>query len=215
MNVTEVLRKIFSQPQYIDESMITPGRLNGVLQKLFEYRHEMMKSPDYRADFVPTMSGMLNEPKVLWVYELVNSLTIKIEFITELLKTPDHISEQRLERVLRALFWHYDAIVPDNKLDDRRYYELIDSLNNRIEVVAQLLQIPRFRIIEVLMIITYYHAGVRNVASTYYPIIHRWINKAEGTLKTLLLPPDLLFGSQKQGSEKRTESLPGMDSALD
>src|SRR5205807_9392452 len=146
---------------------------------------------------------------------LVNSLTIKIEFITELLKTPDHISEQRLERVLRALFWHYDAIVPDNKLDDRRYYELIDSLNNRIEVIAQLLQIPRFRITEVLVIITCYHAGIRNIASTYYPIIHRWINKAEGTLKTLLLPPDLLFESQKQGAEKRTESLPGINSALD
>ena len=215
VNVTEVLRKIFSQPQYTDESMITPERLDVVLQKLSEYRHEMMMSPDYRADFVPTMSDMLNEPKVLWAYELVNSLTTKIEFITELLKTPDQVSEQRLERVLRALFWHYDAIVPDNKLDDRRYYELINSLNNRIEVAAQLLQVPRRRITEVLMIMTYYHAGVKNDASTYYRIIHRWINKAEGTLKTLPLPPDLLFESQKQGVEKRTESLPGMDSALD
>ncbi len=215
VNVTEVLRKIFSQPQYTDESMITPERLDVVLQKLSEYRHEMMMSPDYRADFVPTMSDMLNEPKVLWAYELVNSLTTKIEFITELLKTPDQVSEQRLERVLRALFWHYDAIVPDNKLDDRRYYELIGSLNNRIEVAAQLLQVPRRRITEVLMIMTYYHAGVKNDASTYYRIIHRWINKAEGTLKTLPLPPDLLFESQKQGVEKRTESLPGMDSALD
>src|SRR2546430_1453775 len=157
MNVTEVLRRIFSQPQYTDESMITSERLDVVLQKLSECRREMMMSSDYRADFVPTTSGMLNEPKVLWTYELVNSLTTKIEFVTELLKTPDHISEQRLERVLRALFWHYDAIVPDNRLGDRRYYELIDSLNNRIEIVAQLLQVPRFRIIEVLMIITYYH----------------------------------------------------------
>lgn len=215
VNVTEVLRKIFSQPQYTDESMITPERLGVVLQKLSEYRHEMMMSPDYRADFVPTMSDMLNEPKVLWAYELVNSLTTKIEFITELLMTPDQVSEQRLERMLRALFWHYDAIVPDNKLDDRRYYQLIDSLNNRIEVAAQLLQVPRRRITEVLMIITYYHAGVKNDASTYYHIIHRWINKAEETLKTLPLPADLLFESQKQGVEKRTESLPGMDSALD
>src|ERR1700724_3606075 len=181
MNVTEVLRKIFSQPQYTDESIITSERLDVVLQKLFECRREMMMSSDYRADFVPTASGMLNEPKVLWTYELVNSLTTKIEFITELLKTPDHVSEQRLERVLRALFWHYDAIVPDNKLDDGRYYKLIDSLNNRIDVAAQLLQVPRRRVTEVLMIITYYHAGIKNLASTYYPIIHRWINKAEGT----------------------------------
>src|SRR5437660_2529019 len=100
MNVTEVLRKIFSQPQYIDESMITAERLDGVLQKLFEYRHEMMKSPDYRADFVPTRSGMLNEPKVLWAYELVNSLTIKIEFITEMLNNSYHISELMIELVI-------------------------------------------------------------------------------------------------------------------
>jgi hypothetical protein len=214
MNVTEVLRKIFSQPQYNDESMITPERFGIVLQKLSEYRHEMMISPDYCADFVPTSSDMLKEPKVLWAYELVSSLTTKIEFITELLKTPDQISEQRLERVLRALFWHYDAIVPDNKLEDARYYELLDSLNNRIQVVTLLLQIPRSRIFEVLMIITYYHAGINDIASTYYPIVHKWINKSEGTLKTLPLPPDVLFESQKQGFEKRTGSLPALDDAV-
>jgi hypothetical protein len=191
--------------------MSTPERLDVVLQKLSEYRHEMMMSQDYRADFVPTMSDMLKEPKVLWAYELVSSLTTKIEFITELLKTPDQISEQRLERVLRALFWHYDAIVPDGKLDEHRYYELLDSLNNRIEVVTQLLQIPRRRSTEVLMIITYYHSGVKNIASSYYPIVHKWINKSEGTLKTLSLPPDVLFENRKQGFEKRTGSLSGID----
>ena len=209
MNVTEVLRKIFSQPHYSDsdESLITSEGLDVVLQNLSEYRHEMMMSPDYRADFVPSISDMLNEPKVLLAHELVSSLTTKIEFITELLQTPDQISEQRLERVLRALFWHYDAIVPDSKLDDHRYYELLDSLNGRIEVAAQLLQIPRRRITEVLMIITYYHTGVKNVASSYYPIVNRWINKADGTLKTLALPPDVLFEGGKQSVEKRTGSL--------
>lgn len=215
MNVTEVLRKIFSQPQYNDESMITPERLKVVLQKLAEYRNEMMISPDYHVDFVPTSSDILKEPKALRTYEIVNSLTIKIEFLTELLRTPDQISEQRLERVLRALFWHYDAIVPDNKLEAVRYYELLDSLNNRIQVVTLLLEIPIIRIIEVLIIITYYHAGIKNIASTYYPIVHKWINKSEGTLKTLPLPPNVLFGSQKQGFEKRTGSLPALDDAVD
>lgn len=114
MNVTEVLRKIFSQPQSIGESMITSERLSVVLQKLFEYRHEMMMSPHYRADFVPTLSDVLSEPKVLLAYELVSSLTVKIESITELLQMPEQISEKNLERVLRSLFWHYDAIVPDS-----------------------------------------------------------------------------------------------------
>lgn len=211
MNVTEVLRKIFSQPQYNDESMITPERLEAVLQKLSEYRDEMLVSSDYRADFVPARADMLKEAKVLWAHELFHSLTTKIEFIAELLRTPDQISEQRLERVLRALFWHYDAIVPDSKLDDARYYELLDSLNHRIQVVTLFLQIPRSRIAEVLMIITYYHAGIKNIASTFYPIVHKWINKSEGTLKTLPLPPDVLFESQKQDFEKRTGSLPGLD----
>lgn len=202
MNVTEVLRKIFNQPRGNDESMVTPERLNFVLQEFYEYRNEIMTSPDYRADFVPSSSEMLKEPKTLWAYELVTSLTSKIEFITELLKAPGQVSEQRLERVLRALFWHYDAIVPDNKLDDARYYELLDSLNNRIQVVTLLLQIPRSRITEVLMIITYYHSGIKNVASTFYPIVHKWINKSEGTLKTLPLPPDVLFKGQKQSFEK-------------
>src|SRR5690242_2961821 len=49
MNVTEVLRKIFSQPQGNDESMVTPERLNFVLQQLSEYRNEIMSSPDYHA----------------------------------------------------------------------------------------------------------------------------------------------------------------------
>ena len=211
MNVTEVLRKIFSQPQGNDESMVTPERLDFVLQRLSEYRNEIMNSPDYHADFVPSKSDMLKEPNVLWTCELVTSLTSKMEFITELLKTPGQISEQRLERVLRALFWHYDAIVPDNKLDDARYYELLDSLNNRIQVVTLLLQVPRSRITEVLMIITYYHAGIKNIASSFYPIIHKWINKSEGTLKTLPLPPDVLFRDQKQSSEMRSGSLLAID----
>jgi len=211
MNVTEVLRKIFSQPQYNDESMITPERLDAVLQKLSEYRDEMMISPDYRADFVPARADMFKEAKVLWAYELVRSLTTKIEFITELLRTPDQISEQRLERVLRALFWHYDAIVPDGKLDDARYYELLDSLNHRIQVITLFLQVPRSRITEVLMIITYYHAGIKNKASVLYPIVHKWINKSEGTLKTLPLPSDVLFDGQKQSFERRTGSLSTLD----
>ncbi len=211
MNVTEVLRRIFSQPQSNDESMVTPERLNFVLQQLSEYRNEIMSSPDYHAGFAPSKSDMLKEPKVLWAYELVTSLTNKIEFITELLKTPGQISEQRLERVLRALFWHYDAIVPDNKLDDTRYYELLDSLNNRIQVVTLLLQIPRSRITEVLMIITYYHAGIKNIASSFYPIVHKWINKSEGTLKTLPLPPDVLFRGQKQSFEMQSGNWLAID----
>jgi hypothetical protein len=214
MNVTEVLRKIFSQPQSIGESMITSERLSVGLQKLSEYRHEMMLSPHYRADFVPMLSDMLSEPKVVLACELVSSLTAKIEFITELLQTPEQISEQKLERVLRALFWHYDIVVSDNKLDDYHCYEIIDSLNGRIEVVAQLLQIPRIRITEVLMIITYYHTGIKNVAGSYYPLIHKWINKAEGTLMTLPLPPDVLFENQKQAGQKRTGSLPGIDGVI-
>ena len=53
----------------------------------------------------------------------------------------------------------------------------------------------------------YYHTDVKNIASSYYPIINRWINKADGTLKTLALPPDVLFEGGKQGVEKRTGSL--------
>ncbi len=207
MNVTDALRKIFSQPQYTDESMITSQHFSLLLRQLSDYRHEVMMSPDYRADFVPTASDMLNEPKCLWTYQLVRRLTSKIELMTELLKTPDCISGERLERVLRALFWQFDAIVPDNKLDDGRYHEQLDSLTNRIEVIAQLLQIPRSRITEALMIITYYHTGLRGVVSSYYLIIHRWIDQADGTLKTLPLPPKMLFESQQCRVERRTESL--------
>jgi hypothetical protein len=215
MNVTEALRKIFSQPQpqVHDESMITSQKLYAVLQQLVEYRREVMISPDYHADFVPIPADMLKQPKILWAHELVNSLTTKIEFITELLKTPDQISEQRLERVMRALFWHYNAIVSDNKLDDARYYELLDNLNHRTQVVALLLHVPRSRVTEVLMIITYYHAGIRNSISTFYPIVHTWINKSEETLKTLPLPPDVLFNNQEQQFVKRTGSLPGLNTS--
>lgn len=80
--------------------------------------------------------------------------------------------------------------------------------------MAQLLQIPKLRITEVLMIITYYHTGVKNVTSLYYPLVHKWINKAEGTLMMLPLPPDVLFENQKQASEKRTRSLSGIDGVI-
>jgi hypothetical protein len=207
MNLIEVLRKIFSQPQDNDESLIPSERLTVMLQKLSECRHEMMMSPHYHADFVPTGSDVLNAPKVLLAYEQVSRLTTKIEFLTELLQTPDQMSEQRLERVLRALFWHYDAIIADTKLDDLYYYELFDSLNCRIEVAAQLLQIPRQRTAEVLLIIIYYHTGIKNEAIDYYHIIHKWINKAEGTFKTLALPPHLLSQSREQNNDHWAQTL--------
>ena len=207
MNIIEVLRKVFSQPQNNDESLIPSERLAVMLQRLSECRHEMMMSPHYRADFVPTESDVLNEPKVLLAYEQVSRLTTKIEFLTKLLQASGQISEHRLERVLRALFWHYDAIIPDTKLDDLHYYELFDGLNCRIEVASQLLQIPRQRTAEVLLIIIYYHTDIKNTASNYYNIIHNWINKAEGTFKTLALPPNLLSQSREQSSDNWAQTL--------